>query len=120
MNRVFKWEGKTVTFPTSLKWAFNEISSESSGRSKNGKMHKKVVAKKRTLECSWIALEDSQAKALLSAIKNQTFGKLTYPDAFAGADLTKTFYTDDAEAEAIFLSSKGVYTWNISFSFIEQ
>lgn len=111
---------ESIVFPTSVKWSYNEISTENSGRSKSGKMNKRIVAEKRKLECSWTMLDDAAASVLLPKIKAGTYVYLKYMDPFEGADTVKKFYTDDPTAEEKFLDSKGRYYWDISLNFIEQ
>ena len=125
MTRYFqvgKTEGslESIPFPTSVNWSYNEISTDKSGRSKSGKMNKRIVAVKRKLECSWNMLSDSTASTLLPKIKQGTYVYLKYMDPFEGQDVTKKFYTDDVKAKEKFLDSKGEYYWEISLSFIEQ
>lgn len=111
---------ESIKFPTTVKWSYNEISTANSGRSKSGKMNKRIVAAKRKLECSWSMLDDDAASVLLPKIKAGTYVYLKYMDPFEGKDIVKKFYTDDPDAEEKFLDSKGKYYWNISLSFIEQ
>lgn len=111
---------ESIPFPTSVKWSYNEISTDKSGRSKSGKMNKRIVAAKRTLECEWTMLEDEVSSAMLQKIKAYTYIYLKYMDPFEGKDVVKKFYTSDPSAEERFLSSEGKYYWNVSFSFIEQ
>lgn len=119
MARNFQWRGTTVPFPTTLSWANHDISTENSGRSKSGKMHKRNVAVKRELNASWIMVPDSQSASVLGTIKGNVFGTLKYPDPQAGEDVTKTFYTGDPDAELKFKDGDTCY-WNISISFVEQ
>lgn len=118
-NRWMTWESVQIKFPTGMTWAFQDISSSESGRSLSGKMNKEIVATKRTLNCSWSCLDDTEASALLGAIKIKTYGSLNYPDAFAGTNLTKKFYTGDATAEMKTIEDNKVI-WNVSIQFIEQ
>ena len=111
---------ESIQFPTAVKWSYNEISTANSGRSKSGKMNKRIVAAKRKLECSWTMLDDDVASVLLPKIKAGTYVYLKYMDPFEGKDIVKKFYTDDPDAEEKFLDNKGKYYWNISISFIEQ
>lgn len=109
-----------VPYPTSVKWGYNEISTDNSGRSKSAKMNKRIVAVKRTLECEWYMLEDEVSSPMLKKIKKHTYVYLKYRDPFEGEDVVKKFYTTDPAAEEKFISSKGEYYRTISFSFIEQ
>ena len=118
-TRQFKWNGTDVLYPSSITWSFNEISSADSGRTLSGKMLKEIVTTKRKLVCSWKLVDDTAASTLLSAIKANTYGSLTYPDAATGTDQTKTMYTSDPTAEMVAVHNNKCI-WNISFEFIEQ
>ena len=118
-NRWMTWDGTQIKFPTGMTWGFQDISSSESGRTLSGKMNKEVVATKRTLSCSWTALDDDESSALLGAIKIKTYGNLNYPDAFEGINITKRFYTGDATAEMKTIDDNKVI-WDVSIEFIEQ
>ena len=118
-NRWMTWEGERIKFPTNMTWGFQDISSADSGRTLSGKMNKDVVATKRTLSCSWACMTDEESSDLLGKIKIKTFGDLNYPDAFAGENLTKRFYTGDASAEMKTIEDNSVI-WSVSIEFIEQ
>lgn len=111
---------ESIPFPTSVKWSYNEISTENSGRSKSAKMNKRIVATKRKIECNWTMIDDDTSSAILKKIKPFTYIYLKFMDPFEGKDIVKKFYTDDVSGDERFLSSKGKYYWDISFSFIEQ
>lgn len=119
MSRAFQWEGTNVPFPTTITWTNHDISTENSGRSKSGKMHKKNVAVKRELSCEWKMAPDSVSSSVLASINGRAFGDLKYPDAQTGTDIIKSFYTGDPEAELKFMQN-GVCYWDISITFIEQ
>lgn len=118
-NRWMTWEGQRIKFPTGMTWGFQDISSSESGRTLSGKMNKDIVATKRTLSCSWSCLSDSESSALLGAIKIKTYGNLDYPDAFAGTNLIKRFYTGDATATMKTIEDNEVI-WDVSIEFVEQ
>ena len=109
-----------IPYPTSVKWSYNEICTENSGRSKSAKMNKRIVAAKRKLECTWHMIDDDASALILSKVKKNTYVYLKFMDAFEGQDVVKRFYTDDPQAEEQFLDSKGKYYWSVSFNFIEQ
>ena len=129
IKRQFAWDGNSIPFPTTFSWGFQDISSTNTGRSLSGLMNKEIVATKRKLVCSWRMVSDAAASQILGAIKAKTYGSLTYPDPFAGSDVTKTFYTGDASAMMMRVEvtkdqfggvSSEEFVWDISFDFIEQ
>lgn len=111
---------ESIPYPTSVKWSYNEISTENSGRSKSGKMNKRVVAAKRKLECQWYMIDDEVSSLILNKVKEYTYVYLKFMDAFEGKDVVKRFYTDDPQGEEKFRDSEGKYYWTLSFTFIEQ
>lgn len=118
-TRTMTCDGSAIPFPTKTGWGFQDVSSPDSGRTLSGLMSKVVVATKRKLSCSWTMLSDSEASALLKAVKVHTYVSLNYPDAFEGKNVTKTFYTGDATAELIIIDNNTCH-WDVSFDFIEQ
>ena len=111
---------ESIPYPTSVKWSYNEICTENSGRSKSAKMNKRIVAAKRKVECEWYMIDDPTASAILKKVKAHTYVYLKFMDAFEGQDIVKRFYTDDAQGEEKFRDSDGKYYWVLSFSFTEQ
>lgn len=115
----FYVNGVKIAAPDKFSWTHNDISSDSSGRDLTiAKMHKDVIATKRSLECGWVCCSDEVSQDVLSKIKAQTFIRFTYPDPRSG-NTTKTFYTGDPTAELI-ASLNGVCYWNVNISLVEQ
>lgn len=113
----FKINGVAYPAPSSASYKLADLSSDESGRDLSGKMHKDVIAKKRTLDCSWTTLTFSEAHTLASACKDNIVMSVTFPDIANGGDTTMQCYTGDFDAE--------YYNWklglcqNIKCSFIE-
>lgn len=87
--------------PASCTWKLADLSSEESGRStRNGLMQKDVVARKRTLACTWNAMSWKEAHGLTQFFKNRgIIVAVTYPDIMEGCYITKRFYTGDISAK---------------------
>ena len=130
ITRNFKWNGTSIKFPTEFTWGFQDISSKDTGRSLSGLMNKQIVSTKRTISCAWKMVSDADAAAILGAIKLHTYGTLTFPDPFEGADITKEFYSGDASAKMITVHeqklpisgtvSKETFVWDITLDLIER
>ncbi|WP_392885889.1 hypothetical protein [Eubacterium limosum] len=120
MARKFQWNNVNLPFPSSLTVEVNEISSEDTGRSLDGTMEKKIVAKKKKASCTWAAVNDASARAIVGTIKSQTYGNLTFPDPETGSDTTCYMYTGDASAECLHITTGSVALWTIKIDFIEK
>ena len=83
-------------------------------------MYKNIIASKRTVSCEWRALSDSQASALLTAVKANTYGSLNYPDPLAGTNTTKIFYTGTPSVTMLSIESNNVINWTVSIDFVER
>lgn len=110
--------GAAIQDPSEFTWSLNDVSTSSSGRSQDAIMHKTRVAQKRKLTLAWWNPTPAQAAAILTAFNPVTFS-VTYPDAMANANQTRTFYRSDPSAPVrSWTSSKKRYT-SISIEIIE-
>lgn len=89
--------GTALKEPSEFTWSLNDVSTSSSGRSQDATMHKTRVAQKRKLTLSWWNPTPAEAAAILTAFNPVTFS-VTYPDAMANANQTRTFYRSDPSA----------------------
>lgn len=89
--------GKAIKDPSEFTWGLNDVSTSSSGRSQDATMHKTRVAQKRALTLAWWNPTPAEAAAILTAFNPVTFS-VTYPDAMANANQTRTFYRGDPSA----------------------
>ena len=45
--------GSAIACPSKYEWTINDVSASDAGRTEDGKMHKKRIARKRKLELEW-------------------------------------------------------------------
>ncbi len=96
MNIFFKINGTAVKTPQGCTWSLQDLSSDDSGRTLDGIMHKDIVAQKRKLVCKWSAMTWQECSVITNFMKNKGVEvSLTYPDIMAGNYITKVFYTGD-------------------------
>lgn len=70
-NKPFKIDGVEIPTPTKYEFSAEDLSSEYTGRTLDGIMHKDVVAVKDTYDCAWNKLSFEETERLL----NLTEGK---------------------------------------------
>lgn len=111
--------GVSLPDPATLTYGINDIDSAETGRNAEGTMIRDRVGSKVKLQCSWHALTPTQISTILNAIDDESFS-MTYPDAKAGANVTKTFYVGDRSTPAYSLQTNGLYLWQgLTCNFIE-
>ena len=76
----FKIDGVSIPTPSSYKFNVEDLSSEATGRTLDGIMHKDVVAVKDYYECSWKKLSWTEAATLLNAIDGKQQVQFTHAD----------------------------------------
>jgi len=117
---MIKINGTTIKTPSSLSWGLQDLSSQDSGRTLDGVMHKDLVAQKRKLECKWNNLTKQEASTLLRAVNSSIYLRITYPDPMSGRDETRTFYVGDRTAPFhMWTSGKQIFD-SVSFNFVER
>ena len=117
---MLKINGIEVKTPSSFTWGLQDLSSEDTGRTLDGVMHKDLIAQKRKLDCVWNNLTRQETAILLQAVNSSVFLQITYPDALTGTDQTRTFYTGDKTAPVLmWVGTKQIYS-TITFNFIEK
>ena len=79
-SRPFLIDGVAMPTPTEYKFGIEDLSSEKSGRTLDGVMHKDVVAVKDYYECIWKHLSWNDAATILNAVDGKRKVRLTYVD----------------------------------------
>lgn len=93
MKYVFKVDGIAIPTPTEYQADIEDLSSEQTGRTLDGEMHKDVVAVKDTYTCTWKRLNWTDTARLLNAVNGKTEVDFTYADPrVPNTMLTNKFY----------------------------
>lgn len=104
--------------PTEWTWGYKDLSSDNSGRSLDGMMHKDIVAVKRTNNLSWVGKDNAVARTIMRASKNGVFVQFRYRDPFNDNWIQIRVYTGDITCTAS--NAHGGYIWQVALNFIEQ
>lgn len=119
-KKPFKIDGVTVPTPSDYDFGIEDLSTEETGRTLDGAMHKDVVAVKHYYTCTWNKLSWEDASLLLQLVDGKTQVTVTYanplqPDVMC----TGTFYIGKRAGKANNLRDSN-HTWkNITFQFIQ-
>lgn len=118
-NAPFKINGTTIPTPSEYGFDIEDLSSEKSGRTLDGKMHKDVVAVKDYYTCTWKRLSWTDTAALLKLVNGKTKISLTYVDPrVPNKVLTNDFYVGKRSGKANNLKNAN-NTWrDVTFQFI--
>lgn len=93
MARPFKINGVEIPTPTTFEVGIEDLSSEATGRTLDGVMHKDVVAVKDSFNCTWRDLSWAESAHLIKLLDGKESFSFTYPDPRnAKRWLTGTFY----------------------------
>lgn len=119
---ILKVNGTDITSMVSIEglaWTESDIHSEDSGRDMDGTMHVTVVGTKVKLSINCVALNQTNATALLTKIKSAPPLSVTYDDPASGNSRTANFYCGDRNCEFL-MECQGVKWWkNIKFDLTE-
>lgn len=108
-----------IPAPSAWTWSYYDLSSDDSGRSLDGMMHKDLAGGvKRKNECSWKNKTADVARAIMTAAKGQVFITMRYFDLFLGNINEITVYTGDITAMA--QNAAGETVFEVNLNFIEQ
>ena len=118
-EKPFKVDGVTIPTPIEYGYSCEDLSSEETGRTLDGKMHKDVVAVKDTYNCTWKKVSWADAALLLNAVDGKTKVQFTHadprvPDTF----VTHWFYIGKRECKANNLRDTNNAWADVTFSFI--
>ena len=119
-DKPFKIDGVTVPTPTEYDFGFEDLSSEETGRTLDGVMHKDVVAVKDYYTCTWRKLSWTDAQQLLNLVNGKTQVRVTYASPlFPNQMKTATFYVGKRSGKANNLLNPS-NTWkDVTFQFIK-
>ena len=119
-DRPFKINGVSIPTPTEYKFNIEDLSSEETGRTLDGIMHKDVVAVKDYYDCTWKRLSWEDAATLLNAINGQTMVTFTHADPRQpNGFVTGNYYVGQRGGAALDLSDTRRNWVDISFQFIQ-
>lgn len=110
-TKPFTVDGVVLPTPDTYKPGIEDLSSEATGRTLDGVMHKDVVAVKDYYEFTWKTVSWVDAAKIFNAVDGKTEVTLTYadprvPDRF----LTNRFYVGKRGCQALNLNDP-VHTW---------
>lgn len=120
MAYPFQIDGVEIPTPDTYKVGIEDLSSDATGRTLDGFMHKDVVAVKDTYQCTWKSLSWSQAAHILNLVNGKTQITLRYadpkvPDRFQ----TGNFYIGSRSISAHNLNDKENAWQELQLSFIQ-
>ncbi len=119
-QKPFKIDGVEIPTPTTYTFNVEDLSSENTGRTLDGVMHKDVVAVKDTYACTWKSLSWSQAAKLLNAIDGKTKFKFTHADPRKPNKwITGDYYVGKRSTVALNLKNPKNTWHDISLTFIQ-
>lgn len=113
-------DGNDMPTPSGLEWGLQDISPSDSGRTQDGKMHKEIVAQKRTLKCTWNNPSPAEVSKILKAVNASVYLNIRYHDAMENKKMTKTFYVGDRSAPMKIWTTKNKRYSQLAFDFIER
>ena len=119
-STFLKVDGVTMPIPTTYKFDIEDLSSEATGRTLDGIMHKDVVSTKAYIECSWKKASWQDAATLLNAIDGKTQIVLNYVDPRVPNQILQgDFYVGKRGGVALNLKDSQRTWQDISFTFIQ-
>ena len=118
VKRPFRVDGVALPTPDEYKPGIEDLSSEETGRTLDGIMHKDVVATKDYYEFVWKVVSWTNAATILKAVDGKTDVTLTYADPRTpNLWLRNKFYVGKRSCEANNLNDPK-YTWkNLTLQF---
>ncbi len=116
----FKLAGISVPIPDNYSQVITDLSSEESGRTLDGVMHKDVIAVKTSTPFEWSRMEWNKASALAKAVDGKSSVTCEYIDVRQPYQMaTRTVYIGDRTFEPNDFDTDGKVYWSVSFSEIE-
>lgn len=119
MNMTFKIDGVAIPTPSEYGFDIEDLSSEESGRTLDGVMHKDVIDVKDYYTCTWKSLSWTDAASLLNLVNGKTKVRLTYVDPrFPNQPLVNWFYVGKRSGKANNLNNVRSTWKDVTFQFI--
>lgn len=116
----FEIEGISVPIPDNYSQIVTDLSSEETGRTLDGRMHKDVVAVKMSAPLEWSRLEWEIASQLAKAVDGKSSINCKFMDVRNPYKMTsKVVYIGDRTFEPVEFDTDGKVYWSVSFSEIE-
>lgn len=104
--KPFKINGVAVPTPTDYNFDIEDLSSEATGRTLDGIMHKDVVAVKDYYTITWRKISRQDAATLLNLVDGKTQVSLTYVDPRVPNNMvTSAFYVGKRGGKAVNLKN---------------
>ena len=118
-TQPFKIDGVVIPTPSEYGFDIEDLSSEETGRTLDGIMHKDVVAIKDYYTCVWKKLSWQKASDLLALVDGKTQVMLTYVDPrYPNQLLVNRFYVGKRSGKCNNINDPG-NTWkDVTFQFI--
>ena len=89
------WNGVPLPTPAApIDYNYRDIEGANSGMTLGGSYSKNIISRKEDVHVVWESLSAEEA-AVISSVKNSTYGRLTYFSPKAGKFITATMYTED-------------------------
>lgn len=114
----FKIDGVVIPTPDKMTFSIEDLSSDETGRSLDGVMHKDVVAVKDNYTCEWKYLTEAEGSLLLNITDGRESLSFYHRDP-RGTWTTGTFYVGKREGEAHDLTDERRTFKNIKIQFIK-
>jgi len=118
-KKPFKVDGVAIPTPSTYEAGIEDLSSEQTGRTLDGVMHKDVVAVKDYYTCTWKVLSWEDMATILNAIDGKTSFQFTYADPrVPNQFITNTFYVGERTTPALNLADPKKTWKDLSLKFI--
>lgn len=118
-DRPFKIDGVAIPTPAEYQAGIEDLSTEQTGRTLDGTMHKDVVASKDYYECKWVFLSWNDIATILNAINEKESFNFTYADPrVPNRFITNKFYVGERSAAALNLTDPKKSWKSLTLKFI--
>ena len=118
-ERPFKIDGVAIPTPSEYQAGIEDLSSEETGRTLDGIMHKDVVDSKDYYDCKWVSLSWEDMATLLNAIDKTESFNFTHADPrVPNRFITSEFYVGERSTAALNLNDSKKTWKELSLRFI--